>query len=220
MIKAAIFDYNGTLFKDDDINAMCWHKTIMEINNNFENFDDFFKEYKGLKNSIILNEVAKRSNLNKIDIQYWTERKEESYRNTCVELKRNKLTMGAEELFDYLKSKNIKMWLCTASIKSNVDFYYKHLNLSRWFLMEHTVYDTGEYKNKKEMYEASFKNINREPKEIVVFEDSPLAIKAVGELGCKNVFEIINNREPSKQSVIKQSIRDFTELDYSLIEIE
>ena len=220
MIKTAIFDYNGTLYKDDDINDYCWKETIFEIDRNFKDFDNFFKKYKSSKNSIIVSAVKQASGLSKLNEEYWINKKEEKYRERCTLLKRSDMADGAEQLLNYLKDKNIEIFLCTASIKSNVDFYYKLLNLNRWFSMDKTIYDSGEYENKKQMYEACFTKYKLNPKETIVFEDSAPAIESLVQIGCDNIIEIINQSKSQNTKEVKQTIHDFTELDYSLIEIE
>lgn len=80
-----------------------------------------------------------------------------------------------------------------------------------------TVYDTGEFKNKTEMYTECAKRLNIKPEEALVFEDSTRSIKAAIDAGVKNIVAVNNTTCPSFPEV-KQFIKDFTELDYSVFD--
>lgn len=217
MIKAAFFDFNGTLYFDHDINRIAWKKTIDVISNNQIDFDSFYSQFKSVMNYIVIESAYKKINkpYTKEEIDYWVEEKEVIYRQYGIEHNRTHLPKGAEKLLDFLKEKNIPVILCTSSVKSNVDYYYQHFNLSRWFKKEETVYDTGEYKDKIEMYKECAKRLKVNPKEAIVFEDSPKSIKEAIKSGCDKVIALKREDTPDLKE-IKQVIKDYTELDYSI----
>lgn len=219
MIKAAFFDFNGTLYFDQDINRITWKQTIDAISNNSIDFDSFFANYKAVMDYIVIEDAHKLINKSytKQDIDYWVNYKEERYRQYGIDHNRTVLPPGAKDVLDYLKSKNIPVILCTSSIIENVDFYYDYFNLSNWFNKDQTVYDTGEYNSKAQMYKECARRLNVNIEDGVVFEDSSKSIKEAIEAGAKKVVAIKKDDTPSLPE-IKQVIKDFSELDYSIFD--
>lgn len=219
MIKAAFFDFNGTLYFDQDINRITWKQTINAISNYSIDFDNFFANHKAIMDYIIIEDAHKLINKSytKQDIDYWVNYKEERYRQYGIDHNRTVLPPGAKDVLDYLKSKNIPVILCTSSIIENVDFYYDYFNLSNWFNKDQTVYDTGEYNSKALMYKECARRLNVNIEDGVVFEDSSKSIKEAVEAGAKKVVAIKKDDTPSLPE-IKQVIKDFSELDYSIFD--
>lgn len=222
MIKAVIFDYNGTLFLDHDLNDESWRQVVAELTNNRIDFDSFYPTIRNKHNYLAVRKIKEiLPDLVNEDEDYWANRKEDIYQDLCTKNNRNQLNKGAEEFLNYLKENNVLIGLCTSSIISNVNFYYKNTKLDRWFKMENTIYDNGKYASKKEMYEDCAKTLGVKTKDVLVFEDSPNSIKECLSSGVENLIAI---KRPDVKSLdedsrIKQIINNFTELDMSLIDI-
>lgn len=219
MVKGVFFDFNGTLYFDQDINRITWKETIDAISNNSIDFDSFFANYKAVMDYIVIEDAHKLINkpYTKQEIDYWVNYKEDRYRQYGIDHNRTVLPPGAKEVLDYLKSKNIPVILCTSSIIENVDFYYEYFNLSNWFNKDQTVYDTGEYNSKAQMYQECAKRLNISVEEGIVFEDSSKSIMQAIEAGAKKIVAIKKDDTPTVPE-IKQVIKDFTELDYSIFD--
>lgn len=219
MVKGAFFDFNGTLYFDQDINKITWKQTIDKLSNNLIDFESFYAKYRSVMDHIVIEDAYKMLNkpYTNEEIQYWVHYKEENYRQYGIDHKRTVLPPGAKEVLDYLKSKNVPVILCTSSIIENVDFYYKYFNLSNWFDKNQTVYDTGEYNSKAQMYKECAKRLNINIEDGIVFEDSPTSIRQAIEAGAKKVV-VIKNQDTPILPEIKQVIKDFTELDYSIFD--
>lgn len=135
-MKKVLFDFNGTLFFDSDINYIAWKETIRELAGDRIEFDQIYPQYRSVRNEAFISAVFRLLDMpeDPEKIRYWAKRKEtEYYQNYCRRNKRNKLASGAVELLDLLKERDIPFNLCTASIKENVDFYLSCLGLNRWF---------------------------------------------------------------------------------------
>lgn len=219
MVKGVFFDFNGTLYFDQDINRITWKETIDAISNNSIDFDSFFTNYKAVMDYIVIEDAHKLINkpYTKQEIDYWVNYKEDRYRQYGIDHNRTVLPPGAKKVLDYLKSKNIPVILCTSSIIENVDFYYEYFNLSNWFNKDQTVYDTGEYNSKAQMYQECAKRLNINIEEGIVFEDSSKSIMQAIEAGAKKIVAIKKDDTPTVPE-IKQVIKDFTELDYSIFD--
>lgn len=218
-MKAILFDYNGTLFADDDINAAAWKATIRELSQGKLDPEEFYAEYIGTRNYPFVEMIFQKLGLPKDEekIMYWARRKEtEYYHKICLEEGRKQLMPGAEKLLDYLKAEEIPINLCTASLDVNVDFYFKQLKLDRWFDRELVVYDDGINIDKKDMYLEGARRLNVDIKDVLIFDDSPTSIRKAVEAGCRNLVVIKKENNPDLKE-IRQKITDFNEFDYRLL---
>ena len=220
MIKAAFFDFNGTLYFDADINKISWNKTIDRLSNGKIDFESFYPDNKAVMDYLCIKAAFKLLGEEKSDeeIEYWVQEKEKSYRQTCIDLKRDMLSAGAKEVLDYLKDNNVPMILVTSSIKENVDFYFKNVQLGNWFDRNEVVHDTGEYNSKTQMYLKAAQIANVDIKDCVIFEDSPKSIREAIETGCNKIVKLRDEPFDNKPLQIRQEIADFTYLDYSIFE--
>ena len=218
-MKAVLFDFNGTLFFDSDINYIAWKQTIGELSDSRIDFDQIYPEYKSVRNEIFIEKVFEMLGypFDKEKILYWAKRKETRYYHTyCREHGRNKLAPGAEELLDWLKEKNIPFNLCTASLKENVDFYFSYIGLNKWFDTNKIAYDDGTFADKVEMYRAAAERIGFTTDECLVLEDSAGSILQAVKAGCSNIIAIRKDDTPQIKEIL-QTISDFTEFDRSLL---
>ncbi len=216
--EGVIFDFNGTLYYDDDINDITWKKTIIDMVGPGYDYDYLLSEVRAQKNSRLIRNVHKLigKEIRDEDVEMWSKRKEVCYRQTCLDLGRNKKPDGAVELLDYLKEHNIPVNLCTNSRLDNVEFYFKNVELYKWFDFSKVVYDTGKYADKVEMYRDAAKNIGCDIRNCVVFEDSKGSIKEAIEAGCTKIFAM-QKKDHGGYKEILQELADFTELDYDLL---
>jgi len=217
-MKPIIFDYNGTLFFDADINEWAWRQTINELSKGTVDFDEIYKEFKSTRNYLFVKNVFKRLGLPLDDdqINYWAKRKEtEYYHRFCRENKRKELAPGAEKFLNYLKENDVPYNLCTASIIENVDLYFDYIGLNRWFDKEKIAYDDGTFENKIKMYQKAAERIGSRIEDCTVFEDSLKSISEAAKAGCSHIIAI-KNYDPDIKEIIAV-INDFTELDYSIL---
>jgi HAD superfamily hydrolase (TIGR01509 family) len=219
-MKAVLFDYNGTLFQDDDINTAAWKATINELSQGKIDADRFYGAFIGVRNYPLVEAMFKELDLplEEEKIMYWALRKEtEYYQKICKELNRSSMMPGAEELLNDLKEKNIPINMCTASLDVNVDFYFELLDLGRWFKRDKVIYDDGICINKKDMYLKGAKSLDTDIKDCLIFDDSPASIRKAAEAGCENIVVIRKENNPDIPQ-IRQRIRDFTEFDRHILE--
>lgn len=219
MIDTVIFDFNGTLYFDQDLNRDSWkiiYKDILGTEDGFEaqletilatndatNIDNFYKS---------IGKNVPRETLDEL-----SNKKEELYRSLAYKNNRNTLAPGADKLLDYLKDNNYKLYLATASIKSNVDFYFDYCGLSKWIDRNNVAYDDGINKNKYEMYKKMIDLSNSDINNILVFDDSSGSVSSALKAGIKHLVRINHyNYKHVDSEYITQEIYDFTGLDYSI----
>ena len=219
-MKAVLFDYNGTLFEDDDINEEAWRRTYLEIAGREEGFLELYQDHKGLINEVFVESIFKANKfpVDKEKIAWWSKQKEtEHYQKICLEHKDRGMRKGAEKLLDHLKEAGIPFTMCTASIRENRDFYFAFLGLDRWFDIDKVVYDDGNYKDKGEMYLEGARRLGVDISDCLIIDDSPGSILKAAEAGCRNLVVIQKEGSPDLPQ-IRQKISDFNKFDYSLLE--
>ena len=219
-MKPVLFDFNGTLFFDADINYWAWKQTVNELTGGRLDFDEAYARFKGSRNELFLKKVFEIMGWpeDKEKIAYWAKRKETSYYHTyCYEHERNQLSPGAADLLDYLKENNAPFNLCTASIKENIDLYFDYIGLKKWFDRDLIAYDDGTFANKIDMYRACAERIGFHISDCIVIEDSPTSMMEAARAGCRNIVAMKSNDTPDLQE-IRQIINDFTEFDRSILE--
>ena len=217
-MRPIIFDFNGTLFFDSDINEWAWRQTINELSHGAIDFDEIYGKFKSTRNYAFLSIIFTKLGLPLDDekINYWARRKEtEYYHRFCKEHNRKELAPGAAELLDYLKKEGVPFNLCTASLIENVELYFDYIGLKKWFDKEKIAYDDGTFENKIRMYQAAAARIGYDIKDCTVFEDSVKSIDEAIEAGCRYIVAI-RNRDLDRREIV-QKIKDFTELDYRLL---
>ena len=220
MIKGILFDFNGTLYLDDDINEATWRDTIKDLSEGQIDFDSFYPQFQGIPNARQIKAALEicGKECNDTIIERWSKEKERKYRQYCIDHKRNQLNKGAEELLDYLKDRGYVLNLCTASIIENVEFYFKNVGLDRWFDIKKASYDDGFSIDKEAMYRKCAKNIGIDMKDVLVFEDTDASIRHAINAGCNNVVAIRRPETPNLTQ-IRQVIDDFTQFDRNLLDI-
>ncbi len=214
MKQAVVFDFNGTLFLDTCFHEEAWSRVYRELCKEKDKEPDpsFFC---GPPNDVLLYTLAPE--LTKEERQKWSVHKEAIYRKICMENSdKVHLTAGAKELFLKLRERRIPYTLATASIKDNMDFYFKTFHLEQWFEREMCVYDDGAYANKGEMQVEAARRLGTTLSECIVIEDS---ISAIGYARENNAGKVIGIGSDSVHpELIRKGavhcIRDFTEFDF------
>lgn len=185
--KGVIFDFNGTLFWDNEKHIFAWGEISKILRGKGISEDELLEHFNGVPNkqaiSYLLGREGSISELNK-----YSEMKEEFYRKFCLEDKESfHLVEGAEELFNYLQEQQIPFTIASASIKANVDFFVKEFKLGKWIEPEHIIFDNGTYKNKIDMFLEASHVLGVDIRECIIVEDSISGIKNGYEAGCKKI---------------------------------
>lgn len=218
MIKAVIFDFNGTLFNDGWIHSMVWDELI-EKNIDFKIPLSEREKMVGAINYLFIKGLNKyrKEPFTDEEINKLSKYKESLYREFVLKHSLNQLTKGAIELFKHLIKHNVKIVLCTASIRENVEFFFEDFKLKEWFSFSECVYDDGSFKNKKEMYEKCIESLGLDAEKILVFEDSITGINSAKESGINKIVLVKTSLENLNDDSIVQEIDNFKEFDLNIL---
>ena len=184
-IKGVIFDFNGTLFFDSDLH--------------FDSMAQMFVKY-GLQkpdDEFMINHIFGRtnkkiyldnfnSNADDAEISKFGEVKEDLYRQMCLQRPELfHLVDGVCEMLDALKENGVPYCIATGSPRGNMEFYFEHLGIGRWFSWDNIVYDDGSFPGKPapDIYLRAADRLGLSPEECVVFEDGTSGILAANAAG-------------------------------------
>ncbi|MBP3870602.1 MAG: HAD family phosphatase [Faecalicoccus sp.] len=213
--KAVIFDFNGTLFFDNDKHVLAWGKISQILRGHDVTLDELMNKINGVPNKEVVNYFLD-GKASAGQMEKYSYLKEEYYRDFCrKDTDSFHLVYGAVEFFDYLKNKDIPFTIASASIKPNIDFFVESFDLDNWMNPEDIVYDDGTFSSKVKMFEKASEILDTPMKDILVIEDSYSGVQSALKAGCDKII-IIDSADQSKRfssiPEVKYILDDFTEI--------
>lgn len=130
--QGIIFDFNGTLFFDNDKHVKAWNEISKILRGKEITLEELHTKLNGTPNiqNILYFTDGKAT---KEELEKYSQKKEEYYRQFCKEdTEKFHLVDGVCEFFDHLKEKDIPFTIASASIKENIDFFIESFGLDRW----------------------------------------------------------------------------------------
>ena len=214
-----IFDFNGTLFWDTELHNEAWRILLDKYDLHISD-EEMFRRFHGKNNRSILPEMF-RGVLPEEEIPGMGLKKERIYQQLCVQ---SGLTLapGATEFIESLPGNGVAYTIATSSEKENVDFFFDHFGLSRWFEYDKVVYDDGQIacKPAPDIYLKAMKNINRIPSEVIVFEDAVAGIQAAENARAGRIIIVdSHNFDYSSWNWNYQKIKNFGEVDLDMLRL-
>lgn len=214
-MRAVLLDFNGTMFFDSSLHSEAWSKIYRELHPEDTvplNTDIIC----GPNNDSILKKIGPW--LSAAERDQYSEHKEDLYRRTCMSRPEVvRLVDGTVEFMQYLQDHDIPFALASASIKSNIDFYFETFALGRWFDRDQVVYDDGTYPDKGAMHLEAARRLNVDIADCLLIEDSPSSI-ALAKRNGAGCIVALGNTAPASQLLslgADHYISDFTEFDYT-----
>ena len=183
--RGLIFDFNGVLLWDDQIQRDSWRAFAWRLCQRQLSDDEIDIHVHGRNGQYTLEYLLGEP----IDFQkstVLTEQKEAIYRELYLNSDGDfKLSPGAAELLDDLVKQEIPITIATASGGKNVDFFVEYLNLEKWFEIGKIVFDDGKTQGKPapDLYISAAKKLRLPPQACVVIEDSRSGIQAAQAAG-------------------------------------
>lgn len=215
MIKGVIFDFNGTLFFDNDKHVIAWGAISRLLRNKDITDEELHKHFNGVPNQKII-QYMKNNQATKEDIDYYSKLKEKYYRQFCKEDQSTfHLVEGSYDYFKQLKEQKIPFTIASASIKENIDFFVESFHLDKWMKVDDIIYDNGTYQNKIAMFKDAALKLNVNIKDCLIVEDSKSGIENAYQAGCRQIIVVNsanNKKEYEKMPGVIKVIDDFKEL--------
>ena len=211
---AILFDFNGTMFLDEAFQEKSWRQFLKEKTGRAVTDEEFQVYVHGRNNAVTLEHFLQRP-LSHKELETLGEEKEVIYRKLCLESKAFHLTPGLETFLDGLKQEEIPINIATASGRKNVDFFFTHLKLDRWFDPDRVIYDDGTIPGKPapDLYLRAAEKIGVPIGNCYVFEDSRSGIEAAIRAGARGVIKVDPAGRPETRPEVLQVIADYDGLD-------
>lgn len=217
--KAVIFDFNGTMFFDEEKHILSWRKFALEHYHIELKDEDFPSHIHGFNNKAILEWMSQKE-LSEEEVEILSTQKELMYQEMCLNDKEHlHLVSGLVEFLNLLKKNDIVLGIATASRKPNVDWYIKTFNLLTWFKKENIIYDDGTLTKGKPdpmIYLRAFERLGVKSEDSIIFEDSLSGIKSALDSHPHMVIGIREKSEIDKIRHIKELshiISDYEKID-------
>lgn len=212
-MRAVLLDFNGTMFFDSSLNIEAWSEIYQDLHPEDTEPLDITRIF-GANNAAILKNLAPW--LSEEENRQYSEKKEVLYRRACkAKPEMLHLAKGTEELLQYLREHNIPYALASASIRSNIDFYFETFGLDRWFDQEQVVYDDGSYADKGAMHLEAARRLHVDIGDCLLIEDSPGSIAHAKRNGAGCIIAIGESAAKAKlfDAGADHYIKDFSEFD-------
>ena len=188
--KGVIFDFNGTLFFDNDKHIKAWGAISQLIRGYGISDQELHEHFNGVPNKEI--------------IQYL-------FNGECDDEMINKYSLLKEEYYRKYCQEDVESFHLV-----EIDFFVESFHLDNWINPKNIVYDDGTYKNKIAMFEKASEILNIELKECLIFEDSISGIKNAYRAGCPHIIVIDSaNKKEEYQDLpgVIKVIDNFVELE-------
>ena len=211
--KGVVFDFNGTLLWDTKYHNQAFDLFLEQHNIVLTDEEKSVKVY-GKSNADIMRDIFGRP-LTDLEIKEFSIEKELIYQELIVD--NLHFAEGAEDLFEYLKAHNIPFCIATSSDFLNVEFYFREMQLERWFSPEWVLFNDGTLKGKPEpdLFLKAADRLQLNTSELVIFEDSKAGIKAAENAGAGKIY-IVNSMNDDFSDFEHEVIFNFNQTDKSL----
>ena len=198
-----IFDFNGTLYWDEEENREAWDLTAERIRGRSLSDDEFYSLNGRTDEETVLYFFP---GADRETVEFWSNEKEKLYKEICMKAS-PELSPGAIELLQYLKSEKVPMAIASSAPKVNMDWYIPFFGLGRFFPPERIIAGRTDIPSKPDgtIFRLAAESISLSPSRTLIFEDSESGVKAALDSGCRNIIRI---RGPKGRDLSLSGIRE------------
>ncbi|MFA7636187.1 MAG: HAD family phosphatase [Monoglobales bacterium] len=215
-IKGAIFDMDGTLVDSLGFWNILWRKVGAEYlgDEGFRPSEEDDKKVRTMLLKDAMELIHKNYNAAKSG-----EELSEFANDTIIDFYENVVVLkqGVKEFLEYLKNKNVKMCIASATEKSLVELVLNHCGIKEYFPKLISCADIGKGKDSPEVFVAALEYLGTSINDTWVFEDSLVAIKTAADYGLKTVG--IYDENNFGQDEIKEISEYYIDKNESLLKL-
>ncbi|HEY9807833.1 MAG TPA: HAD-IA family hydrolase [Halomicronema sp.] len=207
MLKAVLFDLDGTLANTDPIHFLTWQGFLRDYG--LEIDDEFYKsKISGRLNHLIVRDILPQ--LSGEEGDRVAEEKEAYFRRIAGDLE---AISGLGDLLQWVEDKSLKLALVTNAPRANAEFMLDVLKVADKFEEVILASELPMGKPDPAPYLLALKRLGISASEAIAFEDSPSGIRSAADAGIFTVG-VTSSHEPALLIEVGASltIEDFTDL--------
>ena len=182
MIKAAIWDVDGTLVDTAELHFVAWQAACRELGRDFDRAD--FAATFGRRNPEILEHLF-GDRFGPADVAAIGERKEEMYRSEAR--KGVGLLPGVEEMLQGLKRLGFAQAIGSSAPHANLELILELTGVAPYVSAVVGAEDTTRGKPDPQVFQVAAQRLGAEPARCVVFEDAVAGVQAAKAGGMRCV---------------------------------
>lgn len=214
-----IFDFNGTMFFDQLFQEASW-KIFLENAIGRTPSNEEFETYVHGRNANASLPYFFQKELSQTEIEALEEEKETVYRALCLEHPDDfRLADGLPHFLDELVKYKTPITIATASSLNNVEFFFEHLSLGRWFDFDKVAYNDGTIPGKPQpdLYWKAAELLRVKSEDCVVFEDAPSGIESAKRAGARAVIGVASTMSEERllSYGVLAAVKDYQKLEVS-----
>lgn len=184
-IKAVVFDLDGVLVNTDRFHYLAWKRILEELGKEFSVEDN--EQIKGVARSKSLEILLQMKNITMSEVEKMRvlRKKNNLYLEYITEIDEEYLLEGVEEFLELLKFNGLRTAI--ASTSDNTSLVLEMTGLKKYFDIVIDGHKVKAPKPNPEVYLVCAMELQMEPDECAVFEDSRAGVLSAKRAGMKVV---------------------------------
>lgn len=184
-IKAVVFDLDGVLVNTDRFHYLAWKRILQELGKDFSVEDN--EQIKGVSRSKSLEILLQMKNITMSEVEKMRilRKKNNLYLEYITEIDEEYLLDGVEQFLELLKFNGLRTAI--ASTSDNTSLVLEMTGLKKYFDVVIDGHKVKAPKPNPEVYLVCAMELQMEPDECAVFEDSRAGVLSAKRAGMKVV---------------------------------
>jgi beta-phosphoglucomutase len=210
ILKAFIFDLNGTMIDDMEYHTKAWYQIINDDLGTKLSKEEVRANMYG-KNAEVLTRIFGAGHFTDSEIKKISDEKEKRYQKAF--LPHLKLLPGLTVFLQKAGEQKIKMAIGSAAITFNIDFVLDNLGIRHYFDAIVSADQVHTSKPDPETFVKAASLLHTDPSSCIVFEDVPKGVEAALNAGmqCVALTTMHTKDTFNKYPNVIASIKDYTD---------